>query len=318
MPPRTLAIHVALASLTALGLTTLGCDSTSDADPDPIDGAAADPDAAPDDGVDPVPDDGLTPDVGLDPDAGPAPSGLPEGESRWTGTFELGGAAVDAELDLDNTGGDLTGRVRFDANGLEGEYGVTGTWAPAAAHLALAPADWIVTPPVDLELIGFIGDYADDTLTGRIVDYASGTDNSLLGGPATFTRVEGDGAPTPIGAATAALDTGETVLTGTMQCRGDAREVSLALTHDGEGRVDGTLTFGDLTLAEAPATFEVSGAHNPTNGRTTLTPGIYVSDEYALLTFFVDGTYDPETSTLTGNLRQNVGACPPDLFVVGR
>ncbi|MCA9492898.1 MAG: hypothetical protein KC621_23360, partial [Myxococcales bacterium] len=73
--------------------------------------------------------------------------GLPEGESVWTGELEAAGFALDAELTVTNTGGDLAGTVEFANETIgEGSYGVTGTYEPTSHRIALAPEDWIDTP----------------------------------------------------------------------------------------------------------------------------------------------------------------------------
>lgn len=275
---------------------------------------------APDGAMQGTPDTDMapTPDAGADM-APPveAPSGLPEGESVWRGSAQIAGAAFGMTFTLSNAGGDVTGRVAFATDVIgAGEYGVTGTWSPAAGRLALAPEDWITRPDVEIELLGFIGDLSAAGLTGRAVDYASAEDNTLRAGATELAFVSGDGAPTTAGDGARGLPTGEVMFGGTMQCRGAEREVEGTLDHDGEGRLEGTLTFGDPTLADRPATFEVSGVHNPTTGGITLVPGVYVSEMFQFLTFFVEGSHDPATGDFIGDLRQNTGACPPDLWRV--
>lgn len=302
-----------MRALRGLGLAALLATPACDG------GGASEGDAeAADAGMEATPDTGMeaTPDAAADMDLpGETPDGLPEGESTWSGTVEVDGATFGMTFTLTNTAGDVAGRVAFASDAIgDGAYGVTGTWSPTARRLAIAPEDWIARPAVEIELLGFIGDLTEDGLSGRAVDYASAQDNTLRAGAAELRFVSGDGAPTVPGDGARGLPDGALMFTGTMQCRGAERQVEGALDHDGEGRLEGTLTFGDPTLADSPSTFELSGVHNPTTGGITLVPGVYVSDMFQFLTFFVDGTHDPASGDFVGDLRQNTGACPPGLW----
>ncbi len=152
-----------------------------------------------------------------------AASGLPEGESTWEGTIEVSGLTFPMTLTLQNTLGDLAGVAAFSDNpdsplGIgTGTYSVTGTHEPENGLVALAPEDWIDPPDIELELLGFSGTYdpSADTLSGTAADYASGSDNTLTGGPTLLTRTGGDGTPTDFGDAALALPVDTRPFTGT-------------------------------------------------------------------------------------------------------
>ena len=292
MKPRAAALLVMLAS-------SLAC--TGGGGPDPLDTDT------------PVPDDSGSPAA--------AGSGLPEGESTWSGDIEVAGTTFPVELSLTNTGGDLHGELSFSIEGFgDGIYSVTGTHEPTAGLIAIAPEDWIEEPDIALELLGLLGTYDPDTqsITGTVADYASASDNTLTGGPAALALVSGgDGSPTTSGAGALGLPTGEArAFSGTMQCTGAQREVEGEMTYDGEGGISGTLTFGNTTLAEQAITFRYTGAHNPSTGGITLVPGLYEDTDHTFVSFFVEGAYDPSGDAFTGEVRQNVGSCPEGLWQV--
>lgn len=254
--------------------------------------------------------------------AATATNGLPEGDSTWTGTVTVSDRLFPVDVALTNTGGDVVGQVTISDNpdspmGLgTGIYSVTGTHEPVSGRIAMAPLDWIQEPEIQIELVGVSGTYdpASQTLSGTVADYASGTDNTLTGGPAELTLVTGDGAPTAIGDLGAALPEGERAFTGTHQCTGGQREIAGTLTYDGVGDVSGELSFGDLTLADGTSTFAFTGVHNPSTGGLTLVPGLYSENVGTFASFFVEATYDPGADAFTGEGRINVGSCPSDLW----
>jgi len=250
--------------------------------------------------------------------------GLPEGSSTWTGTMEVGGYDFLLDLSLENTGGDLVALATFadDPEAPAGmgtaTYQLTGTHEPTSGLLALAPDDWVGEAREDLELLGATATYDPDTqtLTGVVVDYASGSDNTLVGGPLSATLVSGDGAPTAEGDGSKALSEGTHSFSGSLQCTSSAREVEGSLDHDGQGAISGTLVVGDPSVSTPLGTFEFTAVHNPTTGGITLVPGLWVDPDHSTVTFFVDGTYDPSTGLYSGDQRTNSNACPDDTWEV--
>lgn len=250
-------------------------------------------------------------------------AGLPEGASTWTGDFEVNGIIFQADASIDNQGGDLSGTVTFSDNPDSplgfgaGTYTVTGTHEPTSGLVALAPEDWTEAPKYEIEMLGLYGLYDIDTGTieGIVVDYATGSDNAMVGGAATMT-VSGDGAPLAEGDRAQALTAGENTFTGTMQCSGGEREVEASLTYDGAGSVVGSLTYGDPGIADGSATFAFEGVHNPSTGGITLTPRLYTDPGLDYLTFFVEGTFDVDSGVYVGELRQNTMSCPEDKWQV--
>jgi hypothetical protein len=249
-----------------------------------------------------------------------ASRGLPEGMSTWSGQLEVNGVLFAAEASITNTGGDLQAAVTIMDHpdqplGFgEAEYSLTGTHEPGSGLVALAPDAWIVDPPTPIELVGFDGSYDPDTqtLSGVVVDYASGLDNSLTGGPAILELVDGPGEPTVVGDEAASLANGSQTFTGQLQCTGPVREVEGQLVYDGQGSVSGSLTLGDPGLGTPLGTFAISGVHNPSTGGITLIPGLWDPDtNHNILTFFIDGTYDPDTGEFVGDQRTNTAVCPP-------
>ena len=245
-------------------------------------------------------------------------TGLPEGESTWEGTLAVNSMSFAVEVAITNTGGDLVATVAIVGDDLLGAtvFRATGTHEPTAGRVAFAPDAWIDEPDFAIELIGLIGAYdpAMQRITGTVVDYASGGDNSLLGGPATLTLIDGPGAATTAGDAGASLFVGSQTFTGTSQCTGPVRDISGTLDYDGAGLVSGALTLGDPGLDAPLGTFAVSGVHNPTTGGLTLVPGLWDSPDHNTKTFFVDGTLDANASAFAGDMRTDVDACPDDTF----
>lgn len=250
--------------------------------------------------------------------------GLPEGTSTWTGTMEVGGFPFLLAFTLENTGGDLVAEATFEDDpdapaGIgSATYQLTGTHDPTNGLLALAPDRWVGEPRDDLELLGATATYDPDTrtLTGRIVDYASGDDNSLAGGPLTATLASGDGEPTRIGDLGRALEVGSRTFSGTMRCTSAEREVEGAFEYDGAGGLVGSMTIGDPGLDTPLGKFEFTGVHNPTTGGITLVPDLWIRPTHTLVTFFVDGLHDPGSGAFTGDQRTNTDACPDDTWSV--
>lgn len=245
-------------------------------------------------------------------------SAMPEGESAWSGTMEVGGQNFLADFELNLTGGDVRGSITFrddpeDPAGFgEGTYDVRGTHEPTSGLLALAPYAWTETPDVESELLGFLGVYDGEAeeLVGAIVDYATGVDNFLVGGPARASLVSGDGEPVAEGDGSAALSEGANTFTGTVQCTGPVRDVVLTLDYDGAGAVEGSLTVGDIGVDTPLGTYAVAGVHNPSTGGITLTPGLWTDFDTSVLTFFVHGSFDPSSGAFDGDQLTNVDACP--------
>lgn len=248
----------------------------------------------------------------------PATRGLPEGVSSWSGQLDVATFTFLAEATLTNSGGDLTATLTIsDSPGAPlgigtATYTLSGTHDPGSGLVALAPGNWTVVPPFDIELDGFDGHYDPDTdtLVGVVADYASGSDNSLQGGPATLTRTSGDGAATAVAAPTKGLTAGAHTFTGTLQCTGPVRDVSGDLSWDGAGRLTGRMTVGGPDLAAPLGQFDFVGVHNPATGAITLVPKLWIAPDHSTLTFFVDGSYDPSTGRFDGDQRTNTAACP--------
>ena len=257
------------------------------------------------------------------PGAAAETNGLPEGDSTWEGTIEVSGIVFPFSLELTNSGGDLSGAALFEDHpdtplGFgSGRYTLTGTHEPGSGLVAMAPGEWLDEPDIELELLGFSGVYDADTdaMTGMAADYASGSDNALVGGPASLTRTGGSGAPTAVGARAAALPTDTRSFSGTYTCTSSEREVAGELTYDGAGALTGTVSFGDLSLAESTNTFAVTGVHNPSTGGVTLIPGLYSETDRTFATFFVEATYDPAADAFAGGGRVNVGPCPTEAWL---
>ncbi len=246
------------------------------------------------DDPDPSDDTAAVDDTGSEPAAS---NGLPEGTTTWTGEGTAAGVVFPLEVELVNDGGDLTGTVTVSDPGIgigTGIYGIEGTHAPASGAFALAPTAWIQSPDIEIELLGATGTYDADagTLTGQLRDYASSSDNTLQGGAFTLTLASGGGAPSPVGDGARALPDSVTIA-GQMRCTGDPRDVTGTLSHDGAGRVTGTLTLGNPGLDAPLGTFPVDGAHNPTTGAITLAPQPWSDPPPATLNFLVSGTWDP-------------------------
>lgn len=254
-----------------------------------------------------------------------AENGLPEGESSWEGPVELAGSTFLLALALENDGGDLSGVATFSDHpdqpvGLgSGTYSVTGTHEPGSGLLVIAPGSWIQQPNVNVELLGLSAIYDPEagTLNGTAADYASGSDNTLQGGPALLSWVSGDGAPTAFGDRSRELPEGTRAFSGTHQCTSAERELAGELSYEGAGRVSGTISFGDLTLSESTNTFAFSGVHNPSTGGITLAPGLYTQTDRTYLGFFVEATYDPATDRFDGGGRTNQGPCDGELWKAG-
>ncbi len=262
--------------------------------------------------------DTAAPDIAADT-ASAASSGLPEGSSTWGGRFEVAGSGFLADLTLVNTGGDLTATVTFDddpeaSSGLgRGVYSLTGTHEPRSGRVVLAPEAWTEAPAMSVELLGFDATYDPNagTLTGTVVDYASGQDNTQAGGEGVFTLLSGDGAPTVPGEGARGFDPGSHTFFGSIQCTGPMRSVSGTFEYDGAGGLDGDVIVGGPGIDQPIGTFAFVGVHNPDTGSITLAPRLWATpagDEP--LTFFVDGAFDPATGRFTGNLRTNTNACP--------
>lgn len=160
-------------------------------------------------------------------------------------------------------------------------------------------------------MFGFVATYDPDTLElgGMSTDFASGDNNTLAGGPGTLTLVTGEGPPTAVGDEAASLGMGTHALTGTSQCTSAEREMAGTITYDGAGAVSGTITLGDTALATPLGTFEFTGVHNPTTGGLTIVPGLWIDPNHTTLAFFVDGTYDPDTAMVVGDIRTQINAC---------
>ena len=257
-----------------------------------------------------------------DTGGGAATFGLPEGPSTWAGEGQVLGFSFPIEVTLENSGGDLTGSVTLsDPDGIlgfdTGTYTIVGTHAPESGAFALAPVAWTVDPAVAIELLGATGahDPEADTLTGQLRDYASGDQNTLAGEAFTLTRQSGDGAPTPVGDGAKALPATAT-LSGTMRCTGSDRELTGSLTHDGAGRVTGSVTLGNPGLDTPLGTFGVDGAHNPTTGAITVAPLPWVEPDHSTKNFGVTGAWDPATGAWDGDVWTDVAACPPGTWAV--
>ncbi len=268
---------------------------------------------------------GETGDTGDTGDTGaPSGRGLPEGSSAWTGTMEVGGFNFLLDLSLENSGGDLVAIATFsddpeNPSGLgSATYQLTGTHEPVSGLVALAPDDWVGEARDDLELLGATAtfDPESQTLEGMIVDYASGGDNSLVGGPLVATLESGDGAPTVEGDRGRALAAGSHSFSGNLQCTSSVRETEGTLDYDGQGAITGTLIVGDTSVSTPLGTFEFTAVHNPTTGGLTLVPGLWVDPDHTTVTFFVDGAYDPSTSVFAGDQRTNGNHCPDDTWNV--
>ena len=249
-----------------------------------------------------------------------ATRGLPEGSSTWSGTMQVSTYTLLFDATITNTGGDLEATATFsdDPEAPAGigtaTYTLTGTHEPTSGLVALAPLAWVEEPPSALELLGVTATYDPDTqtMTGLIQDYASGAENSLLGGPFVATLTSGDGAPTTAGDLGAALSAGTHTFTGTLQCTSSVREGEGSFSYDGEGAItDGSLVVGDTGVDTPLGTFLFTGVHNPSTGGLTVVPGLWVDPDHDTLTFFVDGTYDPSTGAFEGDQRTNTNACPP-------
>lgn len=251
-----------------------------------------------------------------------ATRGLPEGVSVWSGQLEVSGLLFAAEAGITNTGGDLVATLTVmdhpdqPVGFGQAEYSLTGTHEPVSGLVALAPDDWIVAPVLDIELVGFMGFYDPEaqTLSGTVADYASGSDNSFAGGPATLTFVDGPGAPTTVGDEAASLALGNQSFTGEFQCTSAVREVTGELVYDGEGGLTGSMTIGDPELATPLGSFIFTGVHNPSTGGITLVPGLWDNPNHNTATFFIDGTFDPDTGEFDGDQRTNTAVCPPGLW----
>lgn len=263
---------------------------------------------------------GETGDTSADTDSGAeATNGIPEGESTWNGTVEVNGYSFLFDTTIDNDGGDLeaTATIADDPDapvGIgTGTFTLTGTHEPNSGLVALAPLDWVVEPDLTIELDGVLATYDPETrtLTGVLQDYASGSDNTLQGGPLSATLVSGDGEATVEGDRAADLSAGTHSFTGTVQCTGSERESAGTLDYDGNGAVSGTITLGDTTIDTPLGTFAFTGVFNPSTGGLTLVPGLWDNPTGTTLTFFVDGTYTPGTGAFEGDLRTNTNACPP-------
>jgi hypothetical protein len=249
----------------------------------------------------------------------PAVLGMPEGISAWEGDAGFAGFTLPLAITITNTNGDLTASITLSDDpdtpvgfGM-GVYSATGTHEPTAGLVALAPETWTIEPDPPIELLGFMGSYdpATKRLTGMIVDYATGDDNTLTGGVATLDLVDGPGEPTVRGAEGSSLVVGSQKFSGTTQCTGPTRATEGTLDYDGAGGVAGTITLGDPDLTSTIGTFAVTGVHNPSTGGITLVPGLWLETQDSKLTNFVDGTYDSMTKKYDGDQRTNVAACPP-------
>lgn len=256
-----------------------------------------------------------------DPDA-TSELALPEGESQWTGTMEVGGRPFLADFELNLIGGDLTGTFTFrddpeDPSGFgEGTFEIRGTHAPKGGLLAIAPYSWIDTPDVGSELLGFIGAYDGEELVGSIVDYATGDMNLLLGGPLRATKVSGDGAPVSDGDGANGLSVGEHAFSGTLRCSGPTRDVVGTFEVDDAGEVVGSMTLGDPGIDNPLGTFDFTGVHNATTGGITLVPGLWTEFNVSAKTFFIHGSYDVGTGAYEGDQLTDVDACPRETWSV--
>lgn len=247
-----------------------------------------------------------------------ATMGLPEGVSTWTGQGEISGLTFLFDLTITNNGGDLTATTKLKDDpklpvGLGSpEFALSGTHEPTAGRVALAPNDWIVLPDMDIELIGLEGFYDPEanTLTGMLVDFAKGNENFLLGGALTLTLVDGPGEATSRGDEARSLAVGSQKFSGQLQCSGPVRETEGELVYDGAGGLTGTLTVGDPGLDTPIGAFAITGVHNPSTGGITLVPGLWIDDQGTVLTFYIDGTFDPMTGSFNGDQRTNIAACP--------
>jgi hypothetical protein len=262
---------------------------------------------------------------GDDDVAAAASPGLPEGTSTWGGRFEGGTFGYLAELTLVNTGGDLTATVVFDDDpaasaGLgRAVYTLTGTHEPRSGIVVLAPQDWTEAPAGSVELLGFEATYdpVSGTLTGIIVDYASGGNNSQVDGTGVFTLLASDGAPTTRGDAARGLDAGAHTFFGNLQCTGPSRILRGTLDYDGAGAIAGTVTIGGPAIEQPIGTFAFVGVHNPDTGAITLSPRLWLeASGTEPLTFFVDGAFDVGTGRFDGALRTNTNACPSGVWGV--
>lgn len=253
----------------------------------------------------------------------PDPTGLPEGESTWSGTVEIDGNEFLLDVTLDNDGGLLGATVTFDETEDTAGFGsgtmtAQGTHHPGSGLLALSPIGWVEEPNVTPELPGVTAtyDHSTGTITGTAVDYTTPEDNVLRGGALLLTLESGDGAPLAVGDEARSLAEGDNDFAGTFQCTGPVRETEGTLTYDGEGALSGELTVGDPDLDTPLGTFDVSGVHNPTSGGITLVPGVWTSGAHNTLSFFVSGSYDPDTGAFDGDQGTTIAACPPGQWSV--
>lgn len=246
-------------------------------------------------------------------DSGVTLNTLPQGDSTWEGSLEIGGVSADVVFDLTNEGGDLDGAVTFAAETGLGTYTLTGTYEPTSNQIAMAPGDWVGANP-NIELNGFWGTYDPDagTISGTVSDTASQNNNVLYGGPFLVTLAGGGGDPTPIGDRAQAFPASAS-FTGTMYCASVERPVGGTLDYDGAGWVSGELTFADEDLSDPHGTFEIFGVHNPDNGNITLLPGLYTESlgDRNFATFWFDGVYDPSDGSYVADHRINQGGCVP-------
>lgn len=257
---------------------------------------------------------GSASETGSDTGGEPAILGLPEGASTWKGEGEINDILFKFDFTITNSGGDLTATARItDDPGLgTPEFALSGTHEPTAGRVALAPNDWIVLPDLDIELIGLEGVYDPEakTLTGMLVDFAKGNENSLLGGPVVLTLVDGPGEATLRGDESRSLVVGSQKFSGQLQCTGPVRETAGELVYDGAGGLTGTLTVGDPGLDTPIGAFAITGVHNPSTGGITLVPGLWIDDQGTSLAFYIDGTFDPMTGSFDGDQWTNTAACP--------
>lgn len=230
------------------------------------------------------------------------------------------GIPFEAEATITNIGGDLTATITFrDPPGEpffgEGVFTCTGTHEPTAGLVALAPVNWITEWEM-LALLGMTGtfDPATKRLTGKVVGFANGGDQTLLEEPVTLDLVDGPGAPTVRGDEGNSLVVGGQNYTGTAQCSGPVREAAGTIEYDGAGGVSGTISLGDPALAMPLGTFAVTGVHNPSTGGLTLVPGLWTETDDTKKTFFVDGTYDPTTKKFDGDMLTNAADCPTNTW----
>jgi hypothetical protein len=246
-----------------------------------------------------------------------AGNGLPEGLSTWTGEAEINNVKVLVEASITNTSGDLLATVTLKDDpempaGLgAAQYTLTGTHEPTSGLIALAPDEWTMPPLVDIELVGLGATYEPESamISGVLVDYATGESNFLTGGPLTLELVDGAGAPTVVGDGAAGLADGSQVFVGTVTCTGAPRDVEATLVYDGAGGVSGTMALGDPGFDSPLGTFSITGVHNPSTGGITLVPGLWEEWFDSKLTFFIDGTFAPESGEFTGDSRVNTGVC---------